>query len=137
MQTAPAAADLGSVEALDEQISSFASLAGGDARRRNFHASSQGQAESLVLNAAPKAWRVWFRSTPVNGHRQAAPACLKSADIVAKVENRTTRRISLKSILGRACCRKALRRQYEGRWSFWYETMWSLMSPHAKRISGL
>src|SRR6266481_4560213 len=59
------------------------------------------------------------------------------ADIVAKVENRTTRRISLKSILRRACCRKALRRQYEGRWSFWYETMWSLMSPHAKRISGL
>src|SRR5260370_21728071 len=51
------------------------------------------------------------------------------ADIVAKVENRTTRRISLKSILRRACCRKALRRQYEGRWSFWYETMWSLMSP--------
>src|SRR5258707_752583 len=59
------------------------------------------------------------------------------ADIVAKVENRTTRRISLKSILRRACCRKARRRQYEGRWSFWYETMWSLMSPHAKRISGL
>src|SRR5258705_9136631 len=55
MQTAPAAADLGSVEALDEQISSFAGLASGDARRRNFHASSQGQAESLVLNAAPKA----------------------------------------------------------------------------------
>src|SRR5258706_13994841 len=48
------------------------------------------------------------------------------ADIVAKVENRTARRISLKSILRRACCRKALRRQYEGRWSFWYETMWSL-----------
>src|SRR5258708_24457925 len=44
------------------------------------------------------------------------------ADTVAKVENRTTRRISLKSILRRACCRKALRRQYEGRWSFWYET---------------
>src|SRR5260221_10044981 len=51
---------------------------------------------------------------------------LDSTDIVAKVENRTTRRISLKSILRRACCRKALRRQYEGRWSFWYETMWSL-----------
>jgi hypothetical protein len=43
--------------------------------------------------------------------------------------------ISRKSILGRSCCRKALWRQYEGRWSFWYERMWSLMSPHAKRIS--
>src|SRR5258706_3142236 len=62
---------------------------------------------------------------------------LDSTDIVAKVENRTTRRISLKSILRRAGCRKALRRQYEGRGSFWYETMWSLMSLHAKRISGL
>src|SRR5258708_34840494 len=44
--------------------------------------------------------------------------CLLMADIVAKVENRTTRRISLKSILRRACCRKALRRQYEGRGRF-------------------
>src|SRR5260370_825423 len=34
MQTAPAAADLGSVEALDEQITSFAGLATGCARRR-------------------------------------------------------------------------------------------------------
>jgi hypothetical protein len=72
-----------------------------------------------------------------NGLKSDIAPCPFCADIVAKVENRTTRRISLKSILRRACCRKALRRQYEGRWSFWYETMWSLMSPHAKRISGL
>ena len=39
------------------------------------------------------------RSTPVNGHRQAAPACLKSVDIVAKVENRTTLKISRKLTL--------------------------------------
>src|SRR5258705_9097253 len=62
----------------------------------------------------------------MNRHRQLYRLRPKGADIVAKVENRTTRRISVKSILGRACCRKALRRQYEGRWSFWYETMWSL-----------
>jgi hypothetical protein len=78
MQTAPTAADLGSVEALDEQISSFAGLASRDARRRDFHASSQGHAESLVLNAAPKAWRVGFEN--VRGrravHRNAYAACL-------------------------------------------------------------
>src|SRR5207245_6342357 len=39
-------------------IGSFAGLTGGDIRRRDFHASRQGQAEGLVLNAAAKAWRV-------------------------------------------------------------------------------
>src|SRR5260370_8144795 len=72
----------------------------------------------------------------MNRHRQLYRLRPKGADIVAKVENRTTRRISLKSILGRACCRKALRRQYEGRWSFWYETMWSPCR-HARNASAV
>jgi hypothetical protein len=36
-----------------------------------------------------------------------------------------------------AAGRKVLWGQYEGRWSFLYETMWSLTSPRAKCISGL
>jgi hypothetical protein len=40
---------------------------------------------------------------PINGHRQTAPACLKGADIVAKVENRITLEISRKLIFGRLC----------------------------------
>jgi hypothetical protein len=59
------------------------------------------------------------------------------ADIVAKVENRTTPKISRRLIFRRSCCRKALWGQYEGRRSFWYETMWPLKSPRAKHISGL
>src|SRR5262249_16899416 len=78
MQTTPTAADLGSVESLDEQIGSFAGLTGRDARRRDFHASSQGQAERLVLNTSPKARRVGFED--VRGrravHRNAYAACL-------------------------------------------------------------
>jgi uncharacterized membrane protein len=38
----------------------------------------------------------------------------------------------------RHCCSgKVLWSQYEGRWSFSYESMWVLRSPRAKRISGL
>jgi hypothetical protein len=82
-------------------------------------------------------FRVLQHNPPMNGHRQAAAAGPKSADIVAKVENRTTRKISRKSIFRRVGCRRAPWRQCEGRWSFWYETMWSLMSPRLMRISSL
>jgi hypothetical protein len=34
------------------------------------------------------------------------------------------------------CRRNALWRRYEGPWSILGETMWSLTSPHTKRISG-
>src|SRR5260370_39718554 len=44
-----------------------------------------------------------FRSTPNNGHHQNQSACLKRADIVAKVENRTTQKISRKLIFGLLC----------------------------------
>jgi hypothetical protein len=56
------------------------------------------------------------------------------ADTVAKVENRTTPKISRKSILRRRHCFYG---RYEDRWPFLYELMWSLTSPRAKRISGL
>jgi hypothetical protein len=50
--------------------------------------------------------------TPVSGHRQAVSACPKSADIVAKVENRTTLKISRKLIFGLLCCCVAFQRHY-------------------------
>jgi len=78
-----------------------------------------------------------FRFTPESGLKSDIAPCPKSADIVAKVENRTTPKISRGSIFRRCCCRKVLWGQYEGRCSFLYETMWSLTSPRAKRISGL
>src|ERR1035437_5634439 len=59
------------------------------------------------------------------------------ADTVAKVENRTTPKISRKSIFRRRYCCKALYGRYEDRWSFLCEMMWSLTSPRTKRISGL
>ena len=58
------------------------------------------------------------------------------ADCVEKVENRTTPKISQKSIFGRLHCCKAPWRRYDGPWSFLSETMWSLTSMRAKRIGG-
>src|SRR6476620_3166741 len=58
------------------------------------------------------------------------------ADIVAKVENRTTLKISRKSIFGLLCCCVAFQRHYGGPWSILHETIWSLTSPRARRISG-
>jgi hypothetical protein len=58
------------------------------------------------------------------------------ADIVAKVENRATRKISRKLIFGllRRCV--AFQRHYGDPWSILDETIWSLTSPLVKRISG-
>jgi hypothetical protein len=64
------------------------------------------------------------------------PLC---ADTVAKVENRTTLKISRKSIfrhLYRFYRCEARQRRYEGPWSFLSEAIWSLTSLRAKRISG-
>src|SRR5271169_3915454 len=58
------------------------------------------------------------------------------ADIVAKVENRTSRKISRKSIFRRRDSCEALHGRYEGQCSFLYEMMWSLTSRGAGRISG-
>jgi hypothetical protein len=49
---------------------------------------------------------------PESGHRQAVSACPKSADIVAKVENRTTLKISRKFIFGLLWCCVAFQRHY-------------------------
>jgi hypothetical protein len=58
------------------------------------------------------------------------------ADAVAKVVNRTTPKISRKSIFRRLYLYNVPWRRYEGPWSFVCETMWSLTSAPAKRISG-
>jgi hypothetical protein len=58
------------------------------------------------------------------------------ADIVAKVENRTTLKISRKSIFEPLCCCVAFQCHYGGPWSILDETIWSLTSPRVKRVSG-
>jgi hypothetical protein len=58
------------------------------------------------------------------------------ADTVAKVENRTTLKISRKPMFRRFYRCNAREGRYEGPWSFWCKTMWSLTSPVAERISG-
>jgi hypothetical protein len=61
------------------------------------------------------------------------PLC---ADIVAKVENRATRKISRKLIFGLLCRYVAFQRHYGGPRSILDETIWSLTSPRVKRIRG-
>ena len=73
---------------------------------------------------------------PVSGHRQAVSACPKRADTVAKVENRTTPKISQKLIFGLLCDSIAFQSRQEGPWSILEEAIWSLTSPRVKRISG-
>jgi hypothetical protein len=51
--------------------------------------------------------------TPNNGHRTDIPGGPFCADI-AKVENRTTLKISRKSIFGLLCCCVAFQRRYGG-----------------------
>src|SRR6476660_6960194 len=58
------------------------------------------------------------------------------ADTVAKVENRTTLKISRKLIFRPLCCCLAIQHRYEGPWSILDESIWSLTSPRVKRISG-
>jgi hypothetical protein len=62
--------------------------------------------------------------------------CLFLADIVAKVENRTTPKISQKLIFGLLCGSIAFQSRQEGPWSILDEAIWSLTSPRVKRISG-
>src|SRR6476660_2924362 len=62
--------------------------------------------------------------------------CPDVADFVAKVENRSALKISRKPIFGLLCCCIAFQRGYEGPCSILDETIWSLTSPGAQRISG-
>jgi hypothetical protein len=59
-----------------------------------------------------------------------------SGDTVAKVENRTTLKISRKLILSCLYGCNPLSADTKVGGSFLCETMWSLTSPRAKRISG-
>jgi hypothetical protein len=79
------------------------------AARQPCHGSSDVRTGSKTEVAA--LWRhVCF--APRSGHRQAVSACPKSADIVAKVENRTTLKISPKLIFGLLCRCVAFQRYY-------------------------
>jgi hypothetical protein len=62
--------------------------------------------------------------------------CVFCADIAAKVENRTTEKISRKLIFGLPCCCVAFQRHCGGPRSILDETIWSLTSPRVERISG-
>jgi len=74
---------------------------------------------------------------PARRRRSQSPSLgFTISDIVEKVENRTSPKISRKLILIHLCCCAALQRRYEGRWSFLSVIVWSLMSPAAKCISG-
>src|ERR1700694_4957308 len=58
------------------------------------------------------------------------------ADTVGKVGNRAVAKISRKSIFSRLRRCNALQDRYDGLWSFFCETMWSLTSPREGRTSG-
>src|SRR5476651_167407 len=62
--------------------------------------------------------------------------CPLVADFVAKVENRTTPKISRKSTFGLHCRCSGFQCHYRGPWSILDETIWSLTSPRVKRASG-
>jgi hypothetical protein len=53
--------------------------------------------------------------TPENGHGALQPPCPHCADIAAKVENRTTLKISRKLIFRLLCCCVAFQSHYGGR----------------------
>src|SRR6476659_9833699 len=100
---------------------------------------------SVVLRGSMSRWDHFsdldapkreVRFAPINGHRQLDRALPKSADFVAKVENRSALKISRKPIFGLLCCCIAFQRGYEGPCSILDETIWSLTSPGAQRISG-
>ena len=79
--------------------------------------------------------RRWTTSgTPINGHRQTAPAGPFSADI-AKVENRSVPKISRAGISGPFRCCIAFQLNWGGPWLILDETIWSLKSPRVKRVS--
>jgi hypothetical protein len=78
------------------------------------------QLESLVTRfeqtqrVNPSEWSVYVRFGAHLGLKSDIVALPKSADIVAKVENRTTLEISPKSIFGLLCCCVAFQRRYGG-----------------------
>jgi hypothetical protein len=57
-------------------------------------------------------------------------------DTVAKIENRSTLKISQRPMFRRLYRCNACQARYERPWSFLCKTMWSLTSPRAERISG-
>jgi hypothetical protein len=80
--------------------------------------------------------RADFRSWHFSDVAARADDVSSLGDTVAKVENRTTLKISRKLIFRLLCCCLAIQRRYEGPWSILDESIWSLTSPRVNRISG-
>jgi hypothetical protein len=91
-------------------------------------------ASGIELDLGPRLSLV--HSSLSNGHADAAASCPFGADFVAKVENRTTLKISRKLIFELLCCWVAFQRHYGGPRSVLDKTIWSLTSPRVKCISG-
>jgi hypothetical protein len=104
---------------------------------------------ALIEFPTAEAFDAWFNSPEYQAlaeHRHAASTgsiaviksftyygliadiapCPKSADTVAKVENRAVAKISRRSIVSRLRRCNALQDRYDGLWSVLCETMWSL-----------
>src|SRR5947207_5309757 len=77
-----------------------------------------------------------FRLWSIGGSGRLLRHVLSTPDRVAKVENRTTPKISQKLIFSRLRRGNTPYRRYDAPWSILCETVWSLISPRAKRISG-
>src|ERR1700726_3604901 len=88
-----------------------------------------GREFSCGSNSEVRARNWAVRLTLKNRHRQPGLSGPKSADIVAKVENRATRKISRKLIFGLLCRCVAFQRHYGGPRSILDEAIWSLTSP--------
>ena len=81
-------------------------------------------------------WNADVSFGPNSGHSQGRMLLPLSADTVAKVENRSTLKISQKPMFRRLYRCNACQARYERPWSFLCKTMWSLTSPPAECISG-
>src|SRR3979411_3270481 len=110
-------------------------------------ATTSSSVTQIFRPRRPRARPCWGRSSAPSAARRCdageqnnevlatgeRPVC---ADIVAKVENRTTQKISRKLIFGLLCGCDALYLRYGYPLSILDETIWSLTSPCVKRISG-
>jgi len=76
------------------------------------------------------------RSRPFSSQARKRSDARFGSDLVAKVENRTTLKISRKLIFGLLCCCVAFQRHYGDPWSILGETIRSLTSPRVRRIGG-
>ena len=82
---------------------------GSSTRKLEIGVFTQSGSKADIPRCAPLV-----RSTPNSGHPRMRLECPLSADFVAKVENRTARKISPKLIFGLLRCRVAFQHRYGG-----------------------